>query len=183
MLLAIGFAAIAVVPGVTLHHLLPILDERDMHPDVAVMAISFIGPMQVAGRLTMIVAERRVSIHGIALTCFVLIACSILLLINAGLSPALLIAFVVLFGGAYGVVSIIRPVIARNLLGERQFGAKSGALALVYLVGSASAPFLGALVWGRGGYGLVLPGLIGLSIFGLVLYLFAHRRVEKKQRQ
>ena len=182
-LLAIGFAAIAVVQGVTLHHLLPILDERDMHPDVAVMAISFIGPMQVAGRLTMIVAERRVSIHGIALTCFVLIACSILLLINVGLSPALLIGFVVLFGGAYGVVSIIRPVIARNLLGERQFGAKSGALALVYLVGSASAPFLGALVWGRGGYGLVLPGLIGLSIFGLVLYLFAHRRVEKKQRQ
>ncbi len=181
--LAIGFGLVAVVQGVTLHHLLPILSERDMHPDVAVMAISFIGPMQVAGRLTMIAAERRVSIHGIAIACFVLIGLSIVMLISAGLTPGLLIAFVILFGGAYGVVSIIRPVIARNLLGERQFGAKSGGLAMIYLAGSASAPFLGALVWSRGGYSLVLSGLIGLALIGLVLYVLAHRLVEKKQRE
>ena len=181
--LAIGFGLIAVVQGVTLHHLLPILNERELHPDVAVMAISFIGPMQVAGRLTMIAAERRVSIHGIAVACFVLIGLSSLVLIGAGVTPALLIAFVILFGGAYGVVSIIRPVIARNLLGERQFGAKSGALALVYLAGSASAPFLGALVWGRGGYDLVLPGLVVLAIIGLLLYNLAHRAVQKKQQE
>jgi len=181
--LAIGFALVAVVQGVTLHHLLPILSERDMHPDVAVMAISFIGPMQVAGRLTMIAAERRVSIHGIAIACFVLIGLSIVMLISAGVTPGLLIAFVILFGGAYGVVSIIRPVIARNLLGERQFGAKSGGLAMIYLAGSASAPFLGALVWSRGGYSLVLSGLVGLALIGLVLYVLAHRLVEKKQRE
>jgi hypothetical protein len=62
------------------------------------------------------------------------------------------------------------------LLGERQFGAKSGALALVYLVGSASAPFLGALLWGWGGYEMVLPGLILLAVFGLVLYLVAQKQ-------
>jgi hypothetical protein len=81
------------------------------------------------------------------------------------------------------VVSIIRPVIARNLLGERLFGSKSGALALIYLVGSASAPFLGALVWSRGGYNLVLPGLVGLAGIGLVLYMLAHRIVLKKQHE
>ena len=181
--LAVGFGLVAVVQGVTLHHLLPILSERDMHPDVAVMAISFIGPMQVAGRLTMIAAERRVSIHGIAIACFVLIGLSIVMLNSAGVTPGLMIAFVILYGGAYGVVSIIRPVIARNLLGERQFGAKSGGLALIYLAGSASAPFLGALVWSRGGYSLVLPGLIGLALTGLLLYVLAHRLVEKKQRE
>ncbi|MCP4332756.1 MAG: MFS transporter [Gammaproteobacteria bacterium] len=181
--LAIGFGLVAVVQGTTLHHLLPILSERKLHPDVAVMAISFIGPMQVAGRLTMIAAERRVSIHGIAIACFVLIALSMVMLIGAGVTPALLIAFVILFGGAYGVVSIIRPVIARNLLGERQFGAKSGGLALVYLAGSASAPFLGALVWSSSGYDLVLPGLIVLAVTGLGLYVLAHRIVEKKQHE
>ncbi len=181
--LAIGFGFVAVVQGATLHHLLPILSERELHPDVAVVAISFIGPMQVAGRLTMIAAERRVSIHGIAIACFALIALSMVMLIGAGVTPVLLIAFVILFGGAYGVVSIIRPVIARNLLGERQFGAKSGGLALVYLVGSASAPFLGALVWSSGGYDLVLPGLIVLAVTGLGLYALAHRIVEKKQHE
>jgi hypothetical protein len=49
-------------------------------------------------------------------------------------------------------------------------------LALVYLVGSASAPFLGSLFWEWGGYDLVLPGLILLAGFGLALYLVAQKR-------
>ncbi len=177
--LALGFGLGAVMHGVTLHHLLPVLDERDIHPEVAVLAISFIGPMQVAGRLAMMAAERHVSNHAIAAACFVLMGLSILLLIGAGLSPALLVGFVILFGGAYGMVSIIRPVIARDLLGERQFGAKSGALALVYLAGSASAPFAGSLVWSRGGYDLVLPLLVLLAACGLGLYLMAQRLVAR----
>ncbi len=173
--LALGFGLGAVMHGITLHHLLPVLDEREVHPEVAVLAISFIGPMQVAGRLAMMAAERHVSNHGIAIACFVLMGLSIGLLIGAGVTPVLLVGFVVLFGGAYGMVSIIRPVIARELLGERQFGAKSGALALVYLAGSASAPYLGSLGWNWGGYDLVLPCLILLAIVGLLLYLAAQR--------
>ena len=172
--LAFGFSAL--LHGVTLHHLLPILDEREIHPEVAVMAISFIGPMQVAGRLTMMVAERHVTNHGIAMTCFVLLGLAIIVLIGAGTTPVLLIIFVILFGGAYGMVSIVRPVIARELLGEHQFGAKSGGLAVFYLIGSASAPFLGALVWSWGGYDLVLPGLIVLAALGLTLYLVAQKQ-------
>jgi predicted MFS family arabinose efflux permease len=162
--------------GITLHHLLPILDERNIHPEVAVIAISFIGPMQVAGRLAMMAAERHVSNHGIAITCFVLMGISVILLIGADATPALLIAFVIFFGGAWGMVSIVRPVIARELLGERQFGAKSGALALVFLAGSGSAPFIGSLVWSWGGYELVLPGLLSLlALTGLALYLVAQK--------
>ncbi len=179
--LALGFGLGAVMHGITLHHLLPILDEREINPEVAVIAISFIGPMQVAGRLAMMASERHVSNHGIAITSFGLMAASILLLIGAGATPVMLVGFVILFGGAYGMVSIIRPLIARELLGERQFGAKSGALAMVYLTGSASAPFLGSLGWTWGGYGLVLPCLIVLPMLGLGLYLLAQRMVEKKQ--
>jgi len=177
--LALGFGVGAVLHGITLHHLLPILDERAVHPDVAVLAISFIGPMQVAGRLAMMAAERHVSNHGIAVTCFALMGASILLLIGAGSIPALLVGFVILFGGAYGMVSIIRPVIARELLGGSHFGAKSGALAVVYLAGSASAPFLGALLESWGGYETVLPGLVLLAVLGLVLYLIAQKRASR----
>jgi len=173
--LASGFALAALLHGITLHHLLPILDERDIHPEVAVVVISFIGPMQVAGRLAMMAAERHVSDHGIAISCFVLMGMSILLLIGAGTTPVLLIAFVILFGGSYGIVSIVRPVIARDLLGEHQYGAKAGTLAMVYLTGSASAPFLGSLLWSWGGYDLVLPGLVLLAIAGLCLYLLAQK--------
>ena len=179
--LALGFGIGAVLHGITLHHLLPILDEREVHPEVAVLAISFIGPMQVAGRLAMMAAERHVSNHGIAVACFALMGASILLLIGAGSVPAMLVGFVILFGGAYGMVSIIRPVIARELLGGAHFGAKSGALALIYLAGSASAPFLGALLESWGGYETVLPILILLAVAGLALYLVAQKQASRAQ--
>ena len=173
--LAIGFGLAAVLQGVTIYHLLPILDERQVEAEVAVVLISFIGPMQVSGRLAMMLLEPRISNHGIASSCFVLLAIAILFLDFAHGTLGLLVAFVILFGGAYGMVSIIRPVIARDLLGDRHFGAKSGALALVYLAGSASAPYLGSLVWTWGGYDMVLGGLFLVAVGGLGLYSLAHR--------
>ena len=174
-LLATGFAFAALVHGVTLQHLLPILRDRGIHPEVAVTAASFIGPMQVAGRLAMIAAQRYVSNHGVAIACFLVMALSVLLLMLSSRVPPLVVFFVIAFGGGYGMVSIIRPVIAREILGERNFGAKFGALSMVYLVGSASAPFLGSLVWQVGGYALVLPCLVAVAAAGLVLYMLAFR--------
>ncbi len=173
--LALGFGLLALVHGVTIHHLFPILADRGVDSEVAVMAASFIGPMQVAGRLAMMAAERHVSFKRITSSCFVFVGIAILLLISTTGTPMLLVGFVVLFGAAHGVISIVRPVIAREILGGNNFGAKFGAMALLYLVGSASAPFIGSLVWGVGGYDLVLPMLIVLAAMGLGLYLVAHR--------
>jgi MFS family permease len=174
-LLALGFALLALVHGVTIHHLFPILADRGINSDAAVMAASFIGPMQVAGRLAMMAAERHVSFTRLTASCFIFVSISILMLISTAKTPTLLVGFVILFGAAHGVVSIVRPVIAREILGGNNFGAKFGAMALLYLVGSASAPYIGSLVWGIGGYDLVLSLLIGLSFIGLILFLAAHR--------
>ena len=179
-MLAIGFAFAALVHGVTLQHLIPILFDRGIQPDAAVTAASFIGPMQVAGRIAMIAAQRHVSNHGIAVTCFLVMALSIIILILSAQVSPLVTLFVILFGGGYGMVSIIRPVIAREILGEASFGTKFGALSMVYLVGSASAPFLGSLVWGIGGYELVLPCLVVLAIVGMGLYLGAWNTAKNR---
>ena len=178
-LLAVGFALAAVMHGVTLHHMLPIMIDRGVSADMAVLAASFIGPMQVAGRLAMMAAERHVSNHGVAIACFVCMGIATLLLMAAGAEPTLLVGFVIFYGGAYGTLSIVRPVIARDILGGANFGAKSGALAMLYLIGSASAPYLGSLVWSVGGYDLVLPCLIVLAALGLILYVAAHRFAER----
>lgn len=174
-LLAIGFGLLALVHGVTIHHMFPILYDRGVEADVAVIVASFIGPMQVAGRLAMMAAEKRLSMNAITTSCFILVAIAILLLFGSSSTPILLVGFVILFGAAHGVVSIVRPVVAREILGGNNFGAKFGAMALLYLVGSASAPFVGSLIWGVGGYDLVLPLLAGLSLVGLSLYLAAQR--------
>ncbi len=173
--LAFGFACLAMAHGAALHHLLPILDERGLSAEMAVLAASFIGPMQVAGRLAMMSSERFLSHHGLTISAFAVMAVSVVLLLFSGSSPAFLSGFVILFGSAYGTVSILRPLLARDILGESNFGAKSGALALPYLAGSAIAPFLGSLIWSRFGYNFMLIALVGILALGVVSYSFAHR--------
>jgi hypothetical protein len=84
-------------------------------------------------------------------------------------------AFVILFGSAYGTISILRPLVARDILGPGSFGAKSGALALPYLAGSATAPFLGSLIWSVGGYELVLNFTLALGVCAVLAYSAVHR--------
>lgn len=171
----IAFAWIALVHGMTLHHLLPLLREKGVTSTLAVTAASFIGPMQVIGRLIMVSTDGHVSNHRMMTGCFLALALSIIFLAGSGARTIMLMLFVLSFGSAYGMVSVLRPVIARDLLGESDYGAKSGVLASLYLTMSALAPYLGAILWHRGGYDLVLALTCLLAIVGLVFYVAANR--------
>ena len=179
--LAAGFASVALVHGATLHHLLPLLNERGLSLEFAVLIASLIGPMQVAGRIAMTATLRFASNHRIALCAFTTIGLSMLILLAAGTAQPAIVVFVLLFASAYGTISILRPVIARETLGGQNFGAISGALALPYLAGSASAPYLGSLIWAAGGYGLMLTICTAMTILGLGFYILA-RKADRIQR-
>ncbi len=166
--LGVCFSLLAVVHGATLHHLLAILDDRVLSVANAVLVASLIGPMQVAGRLVVTILQNRVTHAFIAQSCFLVIGLSMALLFFSGTGLAVAVLFSILFGGSYGLVSIIRPVIARDILGDERFGIKSGYLAFFYLIGSAVSPYLGSLVWRLGGYDLLIPLLAVLSLTGLV---------------
>ena len=168
-LLAVSFAMIALGHGLVLTHLLPLLDEKGVSADTAVLAASMIGPMQVAGRLAMMAAERHVSMLTIAATCFVAMAMAAASLLGAGMVPMLLVTFVLLHGAGYGVTSIVRPVVTAELLGRRNFGLVAGLLAFPFLAASAASPTVAALVWEVGGYNLV----IWVAIVGAALGLLA----------
>lgn len=179
-LLGIGFALSAIVHGATLHHLLPMLEERALPGEFAILIASLIGPMQVVGRVVMVLIGNRMSHHGFALLAFGGMIASILILYVSGTERALVLAFVLLFGSAYGTVSILRPLIARDLLGEENFGAKSGGLAAMYMGAAALSAWLGALIWARGGYDVMLGVLIVLGVLGGTLYLSAHQIAQRR---
>jgi len=171
--LALSFALLAILHGVALHHLLPILSEKGVSTELAVLVASLIGPMQVAGRLVMALTSVRISNRVQASASFVLLGISIVALMASAYSEHLVFVFVALFGGAYGTVSILRPVITREVLGERDFGSKYGVVASIYLAGGAAGPVLGSLFWLIGGYDLVLPCISLLAVLALILYLIA----------
>ena len=136
---------------------------------------SMIGPMQVAGRLAMMAAERHLSILAISLGCYIAMGLAAGALFGASLVTGLVAGFVIFQGAGAGVSSIMRPVVVAELLGRRNFGVVSGLIAVPYMGGIAAAPTVAALVWETGGYNLVLLLAIGVSALGLVALLAAWR--------
>ena len=177
--LAIAFALLAVVHGATLHHLLYILGDRGLALGISVFVASLIGPMQVLGRVVITLLQKQLSHKLIVYGAFIFMGSAMLLLFNAQHGLYVAVTFAVVFGSGYGTLSIIRPLIARDLLGEENFGAKSGLLALFYLIGAAASPYIGSLVWVAGGYDALLASLMILAFGGLwLVYLAMQDRVR-----
>jgi len=179
MLIALAFALLAIVHGATLHHLIPMLVERGLALQQAVLIASLIGPMQVAGRIAIMAVDERATNNLVTLCCFAALAAAMVLLLATNWERSLAMPFVVLFGSGYGIVSVIRPLIAREVLGDDAFGSKTGLLALFYLLGSAVSPFLGAIVWVLGGYQSLLVLLLFFVITGTALYRAARQTVAR----
>jgi len=179
-LLAISFAMIALEHGMLLTHLLPLLDERGIHAETAILAASMIGPMQVAGRLAMMAAERHVTIISIAAASYVAMGIAAVALLGAGAVPVLLVAFVLFHGAGYGVTSIVRPVVTAEFLGRTNFGVISGLLALPFIIATAAAPTIAAFVWEAGGYDRVIMLAIAAAGVGLVSILIAASLASRK---
>ncbi|MEM7685267.1 MAG: MFS transporter, partial [Pseudomonadota bacterium] len=95
--------------------------------------------------------------------------------ISSDMIPILAFAFVVPYGAAYGVFSIVRPVLAAQFLGREGFGTIAGMLALPYVLAGALGPMLAAWLWGLAGYDIVLGLSLGLTGFALFALTSARR--------
>ncbi len=167
-MIALAFPMMALNHGVLLNHIMPLLTERNIAQTTAVLVASTIGPMQVAGRVLLMLIEKRVSSLGAAAVAFCGVLAASLLLFFAGASPVFAFAFAAVQGGAYGLTSILKPAITAEFLGRTGFGAIAGWLALPYLVGFAFAPHIGSLIWQAGGYDLVIPATAGFAALGVL---------------
>jgi predicted MFS family arabinose efflux permease len=157
-MIALAFPLMALNHGILLNHIMPLLTERDIPRTTAVLVASTIGPMQVAGRIVLMLIEKRVNSLGATAFAFCGVLAASLLLMFAGASP--------LF--AFGFASILKPAITAEFLGRTGFGAIAGWLALPYLVGFAFAPHVGSLIWEAGGYDLVIPASAGFALLGVL---------------
>jgi predicted MFS family arabinose efflux permease len=174
-LIGFGFAVIGLTHGMLITHIRPIMDSRGMAEAVGVLVASLVGPMQVLGRVVMVSVQSRVDIHGVTIGCYVGMAAGATVLLFATGSPVLAIGFVVPYAASYGVISIVRPVVTAELLGRTGFGTISGMLAVPYMLGSAAAPSIAALIWHASGYDMVIAFGIVLLAAGLAAVRLARR--------
>jgi len=159
-LVAASFGLVMTNHIVLVSYLIPVFTERGVSTAVAVAAAATVGPFQVAGRLLLTLGEARVGSRRASQVMMGSLLLAATVLWVAGLAPPLVFLFAALQGVAAGLMSVLRPVMTAQLLGPSGFGAISGAIAMAPLMGTAAAPFLGALVLEAGG----APALILVAL-------------------
>lgn len=171
--LSLCFIALALNHGMLINHMLPLLNERGVQPETAILAASMIGPMQVMGRLVIMAVEKHVSTSGLFVVCTLALATASISIYGAIAIPALLVGFVVFQGAGNGFVSILRPVIIAEYLGRKDYGLIAGVLAGAYLIGFALAPIVGSLIWEVGDYDRVIEFALFTSVIAFLSLLMA----------
>jgi len=145
-LLGVSFTAYAVVFTAITFHLVPLLRERDVPMDRIVLLYSLIGPLQVAGRIVVLTFARWLDARrtGIVITAFLPLSVALLLL--APTTLAWLGLFVIFYGSANGILTIVRGTIVPELLGSEGIGSVNGLLALPATGARAAGPLLASLL-------------------------------------
>jgi MFS family permease len=167
--LAGGFALTALGSAILLAHLLPLMAALKVPQGLAIMAASTIGPAQVAARVLLMLAGARVSVWQVSLGSFILLSAAALMMGAAAALPGLALVFAVAQGMGNGVISILRPVVTREVMGEAGFGEAAGAVARLSLFAFALAPGLGAVLADLAGYGAVIALCATAPLLGAAL--------------
>ncbi len=183
-LLALSFAFLGLTQGVILNHLLPIMEQRGVSQSDSVVLLSCIGPMQFLGRLLWGLYAEKIAAKTMLSLCFIGGIVSLLILLIAGHSVVLLAVYIFIQGFFFGIFNIIKPLVTRDIMGEKDFASIAGMLALPYLMAFAVAPLVGAGVWQSYGYSVLLSALAVGLVMGLMLYQLSmsHRFVAVKSK-
>jgi MFS family permease len=154
-------------------HLMTLLSVTGLAARDAVLIGSLIGPMQVAGRIVEYGAARNVAATSTGTFAFALMAVALCVLSQVHGVWIVALAFVITYGWANGVFTIVRGTVPRVLFGAEGYGALLGRLARPQFFARAIAPVTLSLVQAIDGSRRVAPYL--LTALGVVA-LFAYRR-------
>ncbi|TBW34503.1 MFS transporter [Siculibacillus lacustris] len=157
-------------------HFISMFEVMGLDRATAVTIAAMSGPASVAARGIELTLGRRLGPLTVTLIAMTILTPAIGLAFLPFAPSAGIIAFVILWSGANGILAVLRATLPLSLLGSRDFGTLSGgmmlpqnlvfaasptAFAIIIGVGGATAGVLTALVGGLLGLAAALP-LVGL---------------------
>jgi len=109
------------------------------------------------------------------------LVCASGLLYYSEKNPLILGLFVVLQGGAFGIINLVKPVITARLLGELNFGFISAIVGVGYIFGFAVAPGVSGFISDAWGSDRLIGTTFLLALVGFVIFsLSATRKINRK---
>lgn len=163
--LVVAFAGYGLAFSAMSFHLIPLLEARDVPIAVVMAIIALIGPMQVVGRVLLMVGQRHITTIQLGAGIYFAFPISMAMLAT-GISDVYgLIMFAIIYGVANGLVTILRGMAVPEFIGPEGYGVVSGALTMPTNIMRAAGPLLASLAWGAfGGYTPVLWGLAAIML-------------------
>jgi MFS family permease len=155
-------------------HLVAYLRDTGATPGVAATAAGAIGILSVAGRVVVTALARRVGLARLAAAMVAGQAVGVAALLTLPRAAGL-VAFVLLFGAGFGVMTIARPWLLGRYVPVRVFGSVSGRQAMATGVGRIAAPVSAGALITAAGYGPALVAVAACSVAAAVLLLAAER--------
>ena len=141
---ALGLLAHAVL----LTHQVAYLIGRGFDPRLAATAAGLLGVASLPGRYVINRISERVNPQILLGLCALVQAAGVALLAMAA-GQALLWAFVVVYGAAFGAISPLRASTMADQFGRRAFGAITSAQGLVVAIAAAAGPVLAGTLYDR----------------------------------
>lgn len=178
-LLATAFALrITATNGVTLH-LIPYLQDMGFTPDVAGLTLGAVGVMSIIGRAGLGYLGDIFSKRYVLVISHFGIAVGIVLLMSVhGLWSAVL--FVIIFSVPYGGAIPLSYSIRGDYFGRKAFGAISGMIGFIQMIGTVGGPLIGGYVYDvTGSYHLAFLLFVTMCCFAGTLMLVARRPSPK----
>jgi MFS family permease len=174
--LAFAFAANSFVFAALTVHLIPTLQRFGHSTGTAVLVSTFIGPMQVAGRIGEMALAHRIAPTAVGRFTFGALPAALLALILFGEHELATAAFCVLYGLSNGIMTIVKGTIPQELFGRENYGAISGAMSGPSMVARAAGPLaIAALVAVLPSPLWLLGTLFAVAMASLLCYLAAIR--------
>lgn len=151
LLFSLVMSASAIVMGAMAVHLVPILAATGLDPRYAVLLASVKGVAQTGARLIELIFGKSLQAVTLARFTFALLPISFAVLLAGGAGFVTAAVFVVLFGAANGLTTIVRGAFPLALFGPKGYGEVLGKLATPILLMNAIAPM--AFAWLTDGTG------------------------------
>ncbi|MCO5100063.1 MAG: MFS transporter [Burkholderiaceae bacterium] len=172
-LAALAFTLYAFVQSAMAAHLVRLLADFGFGAAVAVSAASLMGVAQVLARIAEMSLQRHLSAVAVAVPSVALLPTAFAVALLLPTSPLAASLFVLLYGCANGLMTIVRGSLPLAIFGSGGYAELLGRIAGPGFIAAAAAPVLfSALLEAAGpAAGLSLLGLLALGALGAILAL------------
>jgi MFS family permease len=172
--LAIWFTAANATASGLVFQFVPLLTTWGVGMTAILTSVALIGPMQVAGRIVLMLFSTRLETREIGTAVVILLPAAILALLFLAHTPVWLGLCAALYGAGNGIMTIARGTAVADLIGRTHYGAINGALTIPTMVAKSLAPVVTAAIWAAmGDPALMLWTLLGSTLVGAVGFLLA----------